>query len=90
MTKRYANYEVIEENSCVGGVAKVADGKYAIGTEFYTVVGETAEERCALKETKWFYEAHQVFATEAEALAVYDQRQAAAVSYFDRHGTANE
>ena len=90
----YLNYKVLEGNSCAGGLAEVTNGvgsvEYAVGSESYKWVGETAEERHALKQKQWFYRASKVFATEAEARELYDSKQASAMAYFDRYGTANE
>ena len=90
----YLNYKVLEINSCAGGLAEVTNdvGKveYAVGSESYKWVGETAEERHSLKQKQCFYKAVKVFATEAEARELYDSKQASAMAYFNRYGTANE
>ena len=91
----YRKYVVIKVNSCAGGLAEVTDEngemKYAVGSERYRWVGETAEERHALKEKQWFYDAGEgVFDNYTDAEAKYNRRQKGARAYFDRYGTALE
>ena len=91
----YRKYVVIKVNSCAGGLAEVTDEngetKYVVGSERYRWLGVTAEERHALKEKQWFYDAgYGVFDNYTDAEAKYNRLQKGARAYFDRYGTALE
>ena len=91
----YRKYVVIKVTSCAGGLAEVTDEngemKYAVGSERYRWLGVTAEERHALKEKQWFYDAgYGVFDNYTDTEAKYNRLQKGARAYFDRYGTALE